>query len=55
MLAQIYQYTTPVVGSIRRARLIDEIEIERIPKDQDKFARQHGGDFIQILEDSFVE
>jgi hypothetical protein len=54
MLAQIYQYTTPIVGSIRRARLIDEIEIERIPKDQVKFANEHGGDFIEILEDSLV-
>jgi len=54
MLALIYQYTTPAVGSIRRARLIDEVEIDSIPNDQVDFAREYGGDFIEIREESLA-
>ncbi len=54
MLAQIYQYTTPIVGSIRRARLVNEVEIEEIPEDQVEFARENGGDFIEVLQDIFA-
>lgn len=54
MLAQIYKFTTSS-GSIRRATLVAEVEIEHIPKNQFDFATEHGGDFIEILEDALAD
>lgn len=55
MLAQNYQFTSSVHGSIRHATLVAEVEIERIPANQFEFAAEHGGDFIEILEDSVAD
>ena len=52
MIAQIYLLTYSVTRSIRRAVLVDEVEIDSIPQDQVDFAVQHGGDFIEIVSES---
>jgi len=52
MIAQIYLLTDSVTRSIRRAVLVDEVEIDSIPRDQIDFAAQHGGHFIEIVHES---
>jgi hypothetical protein len=54
MLALVYEYTGDVTRSVLRAALVAEIEIDEIPEDQDEFARENGGDFIEILFDTLV-
>lgn len=51
MIVQVFQVTGDVSRSVVGATLLAEIEVEQIPNDQDGFAADHGGDFIEIVED----
>jgi hypothetical protein len=55
MLAQVYVYTGDVTRSVVRARLVEEVEIDEVPEDQAGFAAEHGGDFIEILNESLLQ
>lgn len=48
MRATIYQYTGYVTRSILRASEVASVEIDKLPDDEEQFAREHGGDFIEI-------
>jgi hypothetical protein len=55
MLALIYKYTgSGVSRSVVRAQLVTDVEIDAIPDDQEAFAREYGGDFIEILQDALA-
>ena len=54
MIALVYQFTGDVTRSIVGARLLTEVEIDEMPSDQDDFAAEHGGDFIEVLEDALA-
>jgi len=55
MIAQVYQLTGSVTRSVRRAVLVNEVEIDAIPQDQVDFAAAHGGDFIEIVDDGHAD
>lgn len=48
MRATIYQYTGRVTRSILRASEVRSMEIDALPDDEEQFAQEHGGDFIQL-------
>lgn len=50
MIAQVYEYTGQATRSIATARLVAEVEIDEMPEDELEFAREYGGDFVQVLE-----
>ena len=54
MLVQIYQYAGSVTRSIMRANLVAEVEVDSFPEDQEGFAAEHGGDFIELEESGAV-
>jgi hypothetical protein len=54
MIAQVYEFTGDVSRSILGARLLTEVEIDEMPTDQDGFAAEYGGDFIEVLKDAFA-
>lgn len=51
MTVRIYRYGGLVSRSLRTARLVVELEIEphELPYDLARLARQHGGDFAEIV------
>lgn len=48
MRIQIYRYECLVTRSILRATCVAEVDADELPDDLDGFAREHGGDFIEI-------
>ncbi len=51
MLIQVYEYGRHASRSVVRASLVTEVETDEFPEDQHEFAREHGGDFIEIVFD----
>ncbi len=51
MTVRIYRYGGLVSRSLRKATLIVELDIEphELPYNLTRFARQHGGDFAEIV------
>lgn len=49
MRVNIYKYTIQC-GNCVNARLLKTLDIKSFPNNQVEFARQHGGDFIEIEE-----
>jgi hypothetical protein len=47
MLILVYKITGELTPSIAKARLVAEIEVDKIPEDQIAFADEHDGDFIE--------
>jgi hypothetical protein len=48
MLILVYTITDQFTRSVSRATLVDEVEVDKMPKDQIAFAARHGGDFIEV-------
>ncbi len=48
MLILVYKITDQHTRSVSRARLVDQVEVSKMPKDQIAFAARHGGDFIEV-------
>lgn len=55
MLLQIYKYSGWRTRSVRSATLVDEVEAETFPDDEQEFAAEHGGDFVEIAQHHFSE
>ncbi len=51
MLAIVYEYTRDVSRSVLGATAVAEIEVDEVPVDQDAFAAEHGGHFIELVSD----
>lgn len=50
MIVHVYRYQT-YTRSVIVAQSIAEFWVPEIPDDESEFAEQHGGDFIEIVED----
>ncbi len=48
MLILVYKITDQFTRSVSRATLVDEVEVDKMPKDQIAFTARHGGDFIEV-------
>lgn len=48
MLVNVYQLTGACARSVATASLVAAIEVDRFPRDQIAFAREYGGDFIEV-------
>lgn len=50
MILRVYRYTDWEARSIRRAEVIDEVEVDEFPENQCDFVAEHDGDFIEVIE-----
>jgi hypothetical protein len=55
VLILVYNLTDRYTRSISRATLVDEVEVDKMPKDQIAFAARHGGDFIEIAAEETLQ
>lgn len=51
MRVQVYRYCGLQSRSVMRAELVAEFDIDEFPTNQITFAREHGGDFIEITDE----
>lgn len=54
MTIQIYKTGGLVSRSCRKAKLVTEVEVEpcELPYDLSRFAKRHGGDFAEVVQNN---